>query len=107
MSRSEIESLVDEWVIGRNAERNRLIIKDRLIDGLTYEKLAEKKEAPGTAMTVAVCHGGVIAEILNSLFPTEKESVWDWMPQPGCGYIMDVVDGEVRNPCLLGEVTIY
>lgn len=42
MSRSEIESLVDEWVIGRNAERNRLIIKDRLIDGLTYEKLAEK-----------------------------------------------------------------
>ena len=103
-----------DYVIPGGESRNQF--KARVACGWKYllerhnaltEKLAEKKEAPGTAMTVAVCHGGVIAEILNSLFPTEKESVWDWMPQPGRGYIMDVVDGEVRNPCLLGEVTIY
>lgn len=41
-SRSEIEALIDEWIIGKNAYRDRLILKDRLLDGLTYEKLAEK-----------------------------------------------------------------
>ena len=42
LSRTDIESLIDEWVIGRNAERNRAILKRRLIDGITYEKLAEE-----------------------------------------------------------------
>lgn len=39
LSRTQIETLVDDWVIGVNAERNRAIIKDRLIDGITYEDL--------------------------------------------------------------------
>lgn len=42
ISKTELEHLIDEWIIGRNAERNRKILKDRLIDGMTYEKLAEK-----------------------------------------------------------------
>lgn len=41
-SRTEIEAAIDEWVIGRNAERNRKVLKSRLIDGLTFEALAEK-----------------------------------------------------------------
>ena len=42
-SRSEIERAIDEWVIlKRHSERNRQILKSRFIDGLTYEKLAEK-----------------------------------------------------------------
>ena len=40
--RTEIEAIIDEWVIGRNAERNRAILKRRLIDGITYERLAEE-----------------------------------------------------------------
>lgn len=42
ISRSELESLIDEWVIGRNAYRNRQILKSRLCDGLTYEQLADR-----------------------------------------------------------------
>lgn len=42
LSRTELERLIDEWIVGRNAERNRAIIKRRLLDGLTYEKLAEE-----------------------------------------------------------------
>lgn len=42
LSRSDIESLIDEWIIGRNAERNRAILKRRLFDGITYERLAEE-----------------------------------------------------------------
>ena len=42
LSRSEWENLIDEWVVGRNAERNRRILKRRLIDGISYERLAEE-----------------------------------------------------------------
>lgn len=42
MSRSQLEQAIDEWIIGRYAERNRKILKRRLIDGITYERLAEE-----------------------------------------------------------------
>lgn len=44
LSRSEIENLVDEYIIGLNAERDRKILKRRLIDGITYEKLSEEND---------------------------------------------------------------
>lgn len=37
-SRSEWEKLIDEWVF---SERDRHILKLRLLDGLTFEALAE------------------------------------------------------------------
>ena len=40
-SKSEISGIIDEWIF--NA-RNRDIIKRRLFDGLTYERLAEEFE---------------------------------------------------------------
>ena len=33
---SELKYGIDEWIVGRNAERNRLILKWKLIDGLSY-----------------------------------------------------------------------
>lgn len=45
MSRSEIEYLIDEWIVDMNhAERNRLIMKRKHIDGLTFEETAEEFE---------------------------------------------------------------
>jgi DNA-directed RNA polymerase sigma subunit (sigma70/sigma32) len=41
-SRSEWEHLIDEYVIGKNAERDRKILKRRLLDGVTLEPLAEE-----------------------------------------------------------------
>ena len=41
-TRSEIERAIDECIVGRNAERNRAILKRRLIDGIIFEKLAEE-----------------------------------------------------------------
>ncbi|MBO4236096.1 MAG: histidine phosphatase family protein [Firmicutes bacterium] len=96
--------------------------KERVARGFKYvlarhmdlvgKKEAVREESSGTAasdaaMTVVICHGGVITEILYNLFPEEKESRWGWMPQPGCGYILDVIEGRVTNPCLLGKATIY
>lgn len=36
---SEIERLINEWILN---ERNRAILKRRLIDGVCYEPLAEE-----------------------------------------------------------------
>lgn len=42
LSRSDIEQLMHEWMIGPNAERDRKILARRLFDGVTFEKLAEE-----------------------------------------------------------------
>jgi len=39
LSRSEIEALIDEWILN---ERDRKILKRRMIDGICYEPLAEE-----------------------------------------------------------------
>lgn len=41
LSNSQINSLIDEWI---HSERDRLIMKRRLIDGIIYERLAEEFE---------------------------------------------------------------
>lgn len=33
---------IDEWIIGRNAKRDREIMKARYVEGLCYEPLAER-----------------------------------------------------------------
>lgn len=39
LSRSEIDHLVDEWILN---ERDRLVVKRRLLDGICFEPLAEE-----------------------------------------------------------------
>lgn len=39
-SRTELENGINEWIVGRNAERNRYILKLKLIDGLSYIEIA-------------------------------------------------------------------
>ncbi len=39
ISNSEIERLIDEWI---HSERDRRILKRRLIDGICYEPLADE-----------------------------------------------------------------
>lgn len=41
-SRTEIVNAIDEYIVGtKYAERNRIILKLRYIDGYTYEQIAE------------------------------------------------------------------
>ena len=39
LSRSDISALIDEWIF---SERDRGILKRRLLDGITYDRLAEE-----------------------------------------------------------------
>ena len=39
LSRSELQYLIDQWIFN---DRHRIILADRLFNGTTYERLAEK-----------------------------------------------------------------
>ena len=42
LSRADIEELIFQWVIGKNSERDRAMLRRRLFDGITFERLAEE-----------------------------------------------------------------
>ena len=47
------------------------------------EAFAEIKED-----TCIITHGGVIASIMEHLFPNEGKNRYQWQPKPGCGYVI-------------------
>lgn len=57
ITRSELEELIDQRIIGRNAERNRKIIYRRLIDGICFEPLAEEWDLSVTQVKNVVYQG--------------------------------------------------
>ena len=38
--------------------------------------------------TCLITHGGVIAAIMEHLFPEEGRNLYQWQPKPGCGYVL-------------------
>ena len=38
--------------------------------------------------TCLITHGGVIAAIMENLFPEEKKNRYEWQPPNGCGYMI-------------------
>ena len=42
MNYSDVAAIIQEWVIGKNAERDREIMRYWLLDGLTYEEIATR-----------------------------------------------------------------
>ena len=47
LSRSELQYLIDQWIFN---EMDRLILADRLLNGLTLENLAEKYDISVTSV---------------------------------------------------------
>lgn len=62
---------------------------------LGYHRLKETLNHPEgfPAVSVMVCHGGVISAVMQELFPDEKGNMWDWMPEPGFGYLVEFDNG--------------
>ena len=65
---------------------------ERLENSL-QEEMSDALE--GKLLTIVVCHGGPIAAILQNAFPDEKENFYQWLPDPGHGYLLTVEDGEI------------
>lgn len=49
------------------------------------------------ALSIAVCHGGTISAILESIYPKVKDNIYRWIPEPGHGYILYMRDGDVAD----------
>ena len=45
------------------------------------------------AMTICICHGGVISGIMDYVWPGEYKNFFEWIPDPGHGYVLHVEDG--------------
>ena len=76
------------WITGDN-ERNippsgesGEAMRCRVLQGL-MALLEENRD------TVLITHGGVIAAIMESLFPREGKNRYQWQPEPGCGYCLE------------------
>ena len=52
--RSEWEHLINEYIIGLNASRNRQIIRDKLFEGLTIPQIAEKHDMYETRVKTVI-----------------------------------------------------
>lgn len=61
-SNSRITTIINEWI---HSERDRLLMIDRLVNGMTYERLAEVYDLSVTQ--VRRINGRYIAEIVKHL----------------------------------------
>ena len=53
-SRTHLIETIDEWIVGQNAERNRAIMKRKVIDGLSYMAVAEEFDLSDKRITTIV-----------------------------------------------------
>lgn len=42
LNRDQYDHAIDQWILGRNAERDRLILRIYLFDGITYEQMQRR-----------------------------------------------------------------
>lgn len=103
----KMEPEAEEWMKENNVTfcypgggESQVGFRSRVHDGLhtllNFHAMLEvsQKATDKDANTVAVCHGGVISAILHQLFPEEKHSFWDWIPDPGHGYTVELKNGK-------------
>ena len=77
------------WISGDNESNvapggeSGKIMTDRVLEGLR----CLRKDGRSTLL---VTHGGVIAAIMDHLFPGEGKNRYEWQPSPGGGYEIDL-----------------
>lgn len=60
-------------------------------------KVLSMRHKAEDALSVVVCHGGSISVIMEILYPGVKENFYQWIPDPGHGYILELENGAVVN----------
>ena len=58
-------------------------------------KILSMRHSGMEAWSVVVCHGGPVSAVLETLFPGEKDNFYQWIPDPGHGYILRMEDLDV------------
>ena len=42
LNRDQYDHAIDQWILGRNAERDRVILRMYLFDGITFERMQRR-----------------------------------------------------------------
>ena len=71
---------------------NKIDFLERVVDG--YKNL---ENMPG--IKLVICHGGVIASLMEFLFPKRK-NFYEWQPKPGRGFTINYTSGKPHIPDL-------
>ncbi|MBP5155579.1 MAG: histidine phosphatase family protein [Clostridia bacterium] len=85
-----------EWISGDNESNvcpggeSGAIMKARVLAALE-KVIKENKNA------VIITHGGVIAAIMEYLFPQERKNRYEWQPECGRGYSVDTSAGNYEE----------
>ena len=72
------------WITGDN-ERN---VPPKGESGVQMRKRVLEAFADLKEDTCIITHGGVIAALMEHMFPEENKSRYEWQPRNGCGYII-------------------
>lgn len=98
--------LFDQWCYDQSGDaklpggESRNEFAARISEGLKeligYHRLKElsHRHSGKDAISVLVCHGGVISAAMQELFPEVNGNMWDWIPDPGFGYMVEFEEGE-------------
>ena len=74
-------------------ERSRQGV-ERLLEA--HRAYGKKRRESGMPVTLMVCHGGVISQMLLTMFGHLEGTMWDYIPAPGLGYVVSLTKGEPR-----------
>lgn len=55
------------------------------------------RHSEAEVLSIVVCHGGTISAIMEAVFPGEKDNFYQWIPDPGHGYVLTLEDGKVTD----------
>lgn len=52
LSRDELDAAIQQWIIGRNGERDRVILAMYLFDGITFARMQDRLETMGYELSI-------------------------------------------------------
>ena len=74
-------------------------------------KELEVRHSGADVMSIIVCHGGVICAMMQHLFPNDKSDMWEWMMEPGSGYIVEMertnTGSTPKSHVQIGKTMVY
>ena len=60
-------------------------------------KVLSMRHSGREALSIVICHGGTISAVMEEVFPGKKDNFYQWIPDPGHGYMLTLEDGAVTS----------
>ena len=89
--------VVPEGGESRNQFRRRVEEGWKYLYGQHRLKEWSHRHGGEDAVTVAVIHGGAIGAIMQHLWPGVNGNMYDWTPEPGRGYVLELKEGDLEG----------